>query len=50
MDEFLGVDGITAIEWPEIISWFLPEDTINVYFEFVDEIRRRIFIPADREA
>jgi len=50
MDEFLGVDGITAIEWPEIISRLLPEDTIHVYFEFVDEIRRRISFLVSREA
>ena len=50
MDEFLGVDGITAIEWPEIISRLLPEDTIHVYLEFVDEIRRRISFLVSREA
>jgi tRNA threonylcarbamoyladenosine biosynthesis protein TsaE len=42
LEDYLGGDGITAIEWPEKISSLLPENTIHVYFEFMDINRRRI--------
>jgi len=47
LTELLEGDGITAIEWPENSSRLLPEDTIHIYFEFLDADRRRIRI-ADR--
>jgi len=48
MDDFLEGDGITAIEWPEIFSRYLPEDTIHVHLEFMDANRRRIKIHLSR--
>jgi tRNA threonylcarbamoyladenosine biosynthesis protein TsaE len=48
IEELLEGDGITAIEWPDIFAGFLPDDTIHVYFEFVDELRRRISIDVSR--
>ena len=48
LEELLEGDGITAIEWPEVFLQLLPEDTIHVYFEFVDVNRRRIKIHQSR--
>ncbi len=47
LEELLEGDGITAIEWPEIFSALLPKNTIHIYFEFVDDQRRRIKIHAE---
>ena len=37
-------DSITLIEWPEIIENILPEKTIKIYFEYIDENTRKIAI------
>lgn len=37
-------DSITLIEWPEIIENSLPEKTIKIYFEYIDENTRKITI------
>ncbi len=37
-------DSITLIEWPEIIENILPEKTIKIYFEYIDENTRKITI------
>jgi tRNA threonylcarbamoyladenosine biosynthesis protein TsaE len=47
LDELLEGEGITAIEWPEKAAAILPKDTIHVYFEFVDDQRRKIKINAE---
>ena len=33
-------DAITIIEWPEIADGMLPENTIHIYFKFVDLDRK----------
>ena len=33
-------DAITIIEWPEIAEGMLPEHTIHIYFEFIDQKRK----------
>ena len=33
-------DAITIIEWPEIADGMLPENTIHIYFEFIDHDRK----------
>lgn len=33
-------DAITIIEWPEIAEGMLPENTIHIYFEFIDPDRK----------
>lgn len=35
---------ITIIEWPELAVDYLPEKTIKIYFEYVDETTRKITI------
>lgn len=35
---------ITLIEWPEIIEKLLPEKTVKIYFEYIDENTRKITI------
>jgi len=42
--DLLEDDKIKTIEWPEIAVRYLPEDTLHVYFEYVDASRRRIKI------
>jgi len=44
MDDFMEGDGITTIEWPEVIFPLLPKSAIHIYFEFMDINRRRIRI------
>ncbi len=33
-------DAITIIEWPEIAEGMMPENTIHIYFEFINSDRR----------
>ena len=33
-------DAITIIEWPEIADGMLPNNTIHIYFEFIDQNRK----------
>ncbi|MDP8200868.1 MAG: tRNA (adenosine(37)-N6)-threonylcarbamoyltransferase complex ATPase subunit type 1 TsaE [Candidatus Tenebribacter burtonii] len=33
-------DAITIIEWPEIADGMLPENTIHIYFEFINQNRK----------
>jgi tRNA threonylcarbamoyladenosine biosynthesis protein TsaE len=35
-------ENITIIEWPEIMEELLPENTIKIYFEFVDDEKRKV--------
>lgn len=35
---------ITIIEWPELAEKILPENTIRIYFEYIDENSRKIRI------
>jgi len=35
---------ITLIEWPEIINNLLPEDSVKIYFEYIDKNTRKITI------
>jgi len=37
-------NGIFAIEWPEKIKHLLPHNTIKIYFEYLDENKRKITI------
>lgn len=37
-------NSITIIEWPELAEKLLPENTIRIYFEYVDENSRKIRI------
>lgn len=37
-------DSLTLIEWPEIIENLLPEETVKIYFEYIDENTRKITI------
>ncbi len=35
---------ITVIEWPELLEEYLPESTLRLSFEYVDECSRRIYV------
>jgi len=37
-------NSITIIEWPEIIENLLPDKTVKIYFEYIDENTRKITI------
>ncbi|MBQ3278845.1 MAG: tRNA (adenosine(37)-N6)-threonylcarbamoyltransferase complex ATPase subunit type 1 TsaE [Clostridia bacterium] len=40
MDEYLGGDGIAAVEWPEQCEDAIPEDALEIRFRYVDENTR----------
>lgn len=45
IEEFLTDEGvINIIEWPELAEAFLPKDTIRIYFEYIDDGKRKIKI------
>lgn len=44
LEEYLYGDGITVIEWPEIIASLLPQHCRTVEFKHVDENKREIFV------
>ncbi len=42
VEEALGADGVALIEWPQAIEELLPADRLEIGFEYVDEILRRL--------
>lgn len=44
-EDYLNRDVWTFIEWPEKITSFLPEESINVQIEPIDTTTRRITLP-----
>ena len=44
LDEYLHGDGVTAIEWPEKIEEGLPERTITISLDCINEMSRKITI------
>ncbi len=43
-EEYFYDDGLSLIEWPELIESLLPEDTLNIKIEVVSKDQRRIII------
>ena len=43
-EEYFGEKGVVVIEWAEKIAQILPEDTLFINFEYLDENKRRIII------
>lgn len=46
--EYLVKDGVVLIEWPELIGEHVPEDSIELHIEYLDEKERRIEIRSPR--
>ena len=45
IEEFLDEkDSVSAIEWPERIENGLPERTVKIKFDYIDETKRRITV------
>ena len=44
LEELFEENGITLIEWPGVAEHLLPEDTIRMKFEYVDENERKISV------
>jgi len=45
IEEFLSEDdSVSAIEWPERIENGLPERTVKIKFDYIDETKRRITV------
>lgn len=45
IEEFLSdKEAVNIIEWPELAEEFLSKDTIRIYFEYVDDEKRKIRI------
>ena len=40
--EELFQQGLTIIEWPEIAEYFLPENTIRIYFSYFNDSRKAV--------
>ena len=43
-DEYLASDGVVVIEWAEKIAKQIPDDSIFINFEYVDENSRKMII------
>lgn len=48
-EEYLGMEGVVVIEWAEKIKRILPEKTVYVHFEYIDENRRKMIIRASAD-
>ena len=46
--EYLEKDGVVLIEWPEQIAKHIPEDSIELHINYVDEETREIEIRSPR--
>lgn len=46
LDELLGGDGLTVIEWADLVASILPTDRLDVQFTWVDEQTRRLLLRA----
>lgn len=49
VEDCLDAPGICLIEWPELITSLLPDDTIHVYLEMLADKKRRLQITPARE-
>ena len=49
VDEIIYGQGITFIEWPELIEPILPKNCIKVYFRYLDETSREIIIKTAKD-
>jgi tRNA threonylcarbamoyladenosine biosynthesis protein TsaE len=47
-EEYFSGDGIVVIEWAEKIVQILPNDTIFISFEYLDENRRKIIMKGSK--
>ncbi|WP_420493978.1 tRNA (adenosine(37)-N6)-threonylcarbamoyltransferase complex ATPase subunit type 1 TsaE [Macrococcus psychrotolerans] len=45
-DEYFYGDGVTIVEWPEMIEEFLPEDYIELNLKYIEDSKREIEIQA----
>lgn len=45
-DEYFYGDGVTIVEWPEMIEAFLPEDYIELNLKYIEDSKREIEIQA----
>jgi tRNA threonylcarbamoyladenosine biosynthesis protein TsaE len=48
-EEYLEKDGIVLIEWPEQISVHIPENSIKIYLNYINDHTRSIEIHAPRK-
>lgn len=49
-DDYFYGDGVTLVEWPQMIEDFLPEDYLTIEIERIDETRRLFIINSHGEA
>ncbi len=47
-DEYLEKDGVVLIEWPELIARHIPEDSIELHLNYVNDKTREIEIRSPR--
>lgn len=49
LDDYFFGEGITIVEWASIIEELLPEQSLSIYIEYIDEHCRRIHLKARGE-
>lgn len=47
LDEWIGTDGITVIEWPQYIEPLLPKETLSLVFHRLGDKEREITLLSD---
>jgi tRNA threonylcarbamoyladenosine biosynthesis protein TsaE len=47
-EEYFSNGGIVVIEWAEKIAQILPPETIFIYFEYLDENKRKIIVKGQK--
>jgi tRNA threonylcarbamoyladenosine biosynthesis protein TsaE len=44
IEDYLGADGVTVVEWAEKIAALLPEQTVRIQLQITGESTRRITV------
>lgn len=47
LDEFIGTDGITVIEWPDYIDYLLPKDALNITITHTSLLLREVILEGE---
>ena len=48
--EFIAMEGVTVIEWPEFIVELLPKEYLKIEFKYIDEEKRSLLIRSEGES
>ncbi|MHB1315877.1 MAG: tRNA (adenosine(37)-N6)-threonylcarbamoyltransferase complex ATPase subunit type 1 TsaE [Christensenellales bacterium] len=45
-EEYFFGDGVAVLEWPQMISDFLPEERLDIHIKYIDEQKRNVELKA----